>query len=69
VHKEAYEVASEQQDPEDEPTRAEAPQVRADGHADRWLGSTSNTAVVLGLRDCHHDRGNQHERQAPEDVV
>jgi hypothetical protein len=30
-----------------------------------WLGGTSNTAVVLGLRDCYHDQGNQHERQAP----
>jgi hypothetical protein len=34
-----------------------------------WLGGTSNTAVVLDLRDCYHDQGNQHERQAPEDVV
>ena len=35
-----------------------------------WLGGTSNTAVVHGLRDCYHDGQNNHpENQAPEGVV
>lgn len=34
------------------------------------LGSTSNTAVVLGLRDCYHDdHDNQPGKHAPEEVV
>jgi hypothetical protein len=34
-----------------------------------WLGGISNTAVVLGVRDCYPDQDNQDERQVPEDVV